>query len=321
MDLVKIFLYKNEMNQKLNIRVCGKWILAGEYAVLKGFSALAFPLPSQFMELKFSPSTEKSLELKSLTHISSETHSKERLQIFFESIFQEALKIVSKQSAQLTGLLELNSYMLSGSGLGSSSVVSVLIGKLFYALEWIQKEELFSFCHALERCLQKGESSGLDIRVILERQAILYKNPSHWDFFYPAWEPAIYLSYSGQGQNTDTNIQNTQKLWKEEPHKMKELNQKMSEAVLKAKNSLEQKVDTTPGSRLEELKQAFFMAEDCFFQWNLIGENLRTHIQLLKQQGALAVKPTGSGSGGYVLSLWPSPNLPQALQNKLFSAF
>ena len=171
------------MNQNLNIRVCGKWILAGEYAVLKGFSALAFPLLSQFMELKFFPSKEKKLHTRALIHTASETRSKEKLQAFFESVFQEALKIVSKQSSQVTGLLELNSYILSGSGLGSSAVVSVLIGKLFYALEWIKKEELFSFCHALERYLQKGESSGLDIRVILERQAILYKNPSHWEFF------------------------------------------------------------------------------------------------------------------------------------------
>ena len=222
---------------------------------------------------------------------------------------------------QLTGLLELRSCMLSGSGLGSSSVICVLIGKLFYALEWLKKEELFSFCHALERYLQKGKSSGLDIRVILEKQAILYKNPSQWEFFYPSWKPSIYLSYSGFGLNTYTNIQNTQKLWQKEPQKMEDLNQKMEAAVLKAKNSLEQKVDISPGSRLEELKEAFFMAEDCFFQWDLIGENLRTHIQCLKKHGALAVKPTGSGSGGYVLSLWPSKALPQIIQHKLLYAF
>lgn len=308
------------MSKEINIKVCGKWILAGEYAVLRGSPALAFPLPSQFMELGLLQNKEKKLQIKSFVQTSPKAQSSEELQIFFESAFHEALKMISKPY-QLNGLLELKSCMSSGSGLGSSSVVCVLIGKLFYALKWLKKEELFSFCHVLERYLQKGKSSGLDIRVILEKQAILYKNPSQWEYFYPSWEPAVYLSYSGSGQNTYTNIQSTQELWEKEPQKMESLNQKMEAAVLKAKSSLEQKTDTNPGSRLEELREAFFMAEDCFFQWNLIGENLKKHIQFLKKHGALAVKPTGSGSGGYVLSLWPSKPPPQAIQNQLLYAF
>ncbi len=38
----------------------------------------------------------------------------------------------------------------------------------------------------------------------------------------------------------------------------------------------------------------------------LISESLQQHMQQLLHEGALAVKPTGSGSGGYVLSLWES---------------
>ncbi len=301
---------------KIIIKACGKWILAGEYAVLKGHPALAFPLPSQFMELHFSQTKEKKLHIQ----ISTDKDS-ENLQIFLESTLQKALKMISRERWELNGLLKLKSFMFSGSGLGSSSVICVLVGKLFCSLKWLKEEKLFSFCYALEKLLQKGESSGLDIKVVLEEQAILYTNPDQWEVFQASWEPAIYLSYSGPGQNTDTNIQVVKNLWQKEPKKMESLNQKMQEAVLKAKDNLEQKIDKSFDDRLKALTEAFLMAEDCFLQWGLIGEDMQKYIQLLKKQGALAVKPTGSGGGGYVLSLWPTKIVPQAIKDELLYGF
>ena len=81
--MVKIFLYENQMNKNLNIKVCGKWILAGEYAVLRDSPALAFPLSSQFMELKLFQGIEKKLQIKSLVQNSSETQSIKELQTIF----------------------------------------------------------------------------------------------------------------------------------------------------------------------------------------------------------------------------------------------
>jgi mevalonate kinase len=39
----------------------------------------------------------------------------------------------------------------------------------------------------------------------------------------------------------------------------------------------------------------------------LIKGTLEQHIQTLVEKGAVAVKPTGAGSGGYVVSLWDRP--------------
>ena len=307
--------------KEIRLKACGKWILAGEYAVLKGYSALAFPLPSQFMELCFSQMEKKTLRIQTTTLVESEKYSEKNLQIFFESALQKALKILSRHHKELNGLLKLDSYMLSSSGLGSSSVICTLMGKLFHALGWLKKKDLFSFCHTLEKALQEGESSGLDIRVILEEQAILYKDPNQWRFFHPSWKPCIFLSYSGSGQNTSANIQSVQKLWQKEPQKMKPLYEKMELAVLKAKNSLNKDSNASLENRLKELQEAFLIAEDCFSEWGLIGEDMRKHIQFLKKYGALAVKPTGSGSGGYVLSLWPTQTRPQTIPHKLLHAF
>ena len=46
------------------------------------------------------------------------------------------------------------------------------------------------------------------------------------------------------------------------------------------------------------------MAKDCFEQWGLIDSSVQAEMDRLSAQGALAVKPTGSGGGGYLLSLW-----------------
>ena len=52
------------------------------------------------------------------------------------------------------------------------------------------------------------------------------------------------------------------------------------------------------------------MAHQCFESWGLITPDMSSIIQNLYQRGALAVKPTGSGGGGYLLSLWETPEKP-----------
>jgi len=55
------------------------------------------------------------------------------------------------------------------------------------------------------------------------------------------------------------------------------------------------------------LCEAINSAADCFTQWGLVSESLQQHMLRLHDAGAIAVKPTGSGGGGYVISLWESP--------------
>ena len=59
-----------------------------------------------------------------------------------------------------------------------------------------------------------------------------------------------------------------------------------------------------PEEGLPALAKSMGLAAECFEQWGLSDGAPGEHIQWLKEHGALAVKPTGSGGGGYVLSLW-----------------
>ena len=307
------------------IRVCGKWILAGEYAVLKSYPALAFPLPSQFIEMSYEKGGN-ALQIEAEVKISISQRIEKSVFISnFEFILNQGLKKILKQPAELTGTIKLQCCAAFSAGIGTSSIICVLVGRLFHSLNWLAKEQLFYFCHSLENPLH-GQSSGVDVAAVLTQKPILFLNSLNKErtqkvpkieVLQAQWQPNIFLSYAGEGKTTKENIEKIKLFWDTNPERSDHLNGQMGLAVLKAKEGLESK-DKSKGVMC--LKEAFSLAEQCFTEWNLIGENMKKHILFLKKQGALAAKPTGSGSGGFVLSLWPQ--LPSDnVRSQLISAF
>jgi mevalonate kinase len=55
-----------------------------------------------------------------------------------------------------------------------------------------------------------------------------------------------------------------------------------------------------------DLIESINKARSCYERWGLTAGALDTHMKKLTEEGALAVKPTGSGRGGFVISLWRS---------------
>ncbi|TAL65081.1 MAG: mevalonate kinase, partial [Legionella sp.] len=92
--------------------------------------------------------------------------------------------------------------------------------------------------------------------------------------------------------------------------KQPELAQSLDLQMLDAVNACQSALEEGGNEALAQLAQAMNKAADCFFQWGLVSESLQQHMQQLLKSGALAVKPTGSGGGGYVVSLWEGP-LPE----------
>ena len=350
------------MNKKINLKVYGKWILAGEYSVLKSHPALAFPLFSQFIELNYQEENS-TLQINEDAHSdslstpknTSDPPEQSNFISFFKSVLDQAFLNISKNHSHLKGTITLKPHISFGSGMGASAVVCVLIGRLFHHLKWLKKEELFPFCHSLENTLH-GQSSGVDIATVLTGKPILFSTttpdeehtswipafkglkalkglsgigitkklpnqinitPKKIQVFHPRWQAPVFLSHSGKSSSTKINIKKIKQFWDEEPQKANALNQLMTQAVLKAKEGLEMENEK---KGLTLLIKSFSLAEECFSKWNLISPDMKEHISFLKKQGALATKPTGSGAGGCVISLWPkSP--PSLLSNQLISAF
>ena len=104
-------------------------------------------------------------------------------------------------------------------------------------------------------------------------------------------------------------INQVQSIWSKDPQLGQQLDQQMDDSVHQAREALEH---DSPHAR-EILADAITLAGDCFHQWGLVSESLQQHMLMLKNAGAIAVKPTGSGGGGFVVSLWDKQVQPDEL--------
>jgi len=176
-----------------------------------------------------------------------------------------------------------------------------------------------------------GQSSGLDIAAVLKGVPLLYQRGSDsWkdriQTLIPPWQPLLFLSRAVSKTHqrfddfsTSSNIQKMTLFHQEAPEKAQASYEKMGHAVHEAKASFLQK-HLNQQQCFKHLKNAICLAEECFVTWGLIGKDMAQHISFLKKEGAVAVKPTGSGGDGYVLSLWDKQP-PSHLQEQLIPAF
>ena len=222
----------------------GKWILAGEHAVIRGMGALVFPMVDKTLTLSYRPSAREDLKFE--TAIIGQDPA--LMADLFYKLLIHACRLVNQSFDQLKGVLSIESSIPSGVGL----------------------------------YFQAGISSPIQA----------------------SWSPNWRLSSCHERGLTADCIRKVQQLWAQEPEQAQHIDELMQASVEEAKQALEAPYQPQQSERL--LAEAMQKAHRCFEAWGLISETLSAHIQDLYQEGALAAKPTGSGSGGYVLSLWDS---------------
>lgn len=271
----------------------GKWILAGEHAVLRGCPALAFPLLSQSFSFAHQVS-ENDLS------VSFKGEKGADYQLLFYGVLEQALLRLGVHRDRLKGEVLINSSLPVGSGLGASAALCVALSRWFSHLSLIEEDEIYNFSRGLED-LFHGESSGVDIAVALKAHGIRFVRGQEMKDFVSLWRPRIFLSYCGSKGLTSECITKVKNLFATKPPLAIHLDQQMAEAVERAESALQ---SLNPQLALRELKTAILIGRDCFERWGLIFGDLERHIKKLDEAGALAVKPTGSGGGGFVLSLW-----------------
>ncbi len=280
---------------QMSFKAYGKWILSGEHAVLRGCPALVFPLYSKSMEFQYTAGSEP---LK----ISINGEQEDSLQLLLWGVLETAVQNADKTRADLKGFLNIESKIPLGAGLGASATLCVCVAKFFSGLNWISKDQIYSFARSLED-LFHGESSGVDIAAALSEAGVVFEREKFIvDDIYLSWTPHLYLSYSGVKGVTSDCIKKVKAIKERSEALFLKIDEQMKEATQLAAQALIK--DEAEGLKL--LVKAINLARDCFHQWNLDEGVLGKHMKELTQAGALAVKPTGSGGGGYVLSLWES---------------
>ena len=269
----------------------GKWILTGEHAVIRGNGALVFPINEKKLTLSYHQSTSE-LSANYEGPSGAETH------LLFWSVLEQGMQLLDRSLNSLNGHFNLYSNIPIGVGMGASAALCVVMARWFAAQDMLPDIEINHFARELEN-LFHGQSSGLDIAGVAATTGMYFRQgvcaPIKQD-----WQPQWFLSSCGQIGVTSHCINQVQTLWEQKPEQAAVIDQQMSDCVLKARTALEKH---TPDSQAI-LAQAINAAADCFQQWGLVSESLQQHMQNLRDAGAIAVKPTGSGGGGYVVSLW-----------------
>lgn len=280
------------------VRTFGKWILAGEHTVLRGGAALAFPIQTRFFDLEFVPGTEEyKIVLPKTSTVPADV---------FERTLLRGLELTLQDIDELKGTFFINSNIPLSSGLGGSASICAAVARLFYKFEWLKNDEVFTFCRNLED-MYHGQSSGLDVATVLSANGIIFRRHAGFENLEPKWKPNWYLLHSGIQSRTKDDVAKVNSLFHSDLKTANEVDERMRGAVEKSIQALA--LDQERG--LPMLIDAQKAAASCFSSWSLVPETMENTMKDLYKAGALAVKPTGSGGGGFILSLWPSGTVPQ----------
>ncbi len=279
----------------------GKWILAGEHAVLRGCPAIAFPLLNRALELSYAPNgAAHSVEFGG--------PNGEELRLLFHGVIENALGRLQAPDP-LTGHFKIESALPVGAGLGASAAICGAVAKWCEGQGWVASREVYEFARKLED-LFHGESSGVDLAVSMSAQGIHFVRGGERRPLTPVWWPKLFLSYSGARGMTSDCVNQVKRGFESDAQKAQAIDARMREAVELCEESL-----LNPQG-FDQLKHAIALAGSCFNDWELTSGVLGNHLMELEQAGAEAVKPTGSGGGGYALSLW-SDDPPKELKDQL----
>lgn len=275
----------------------GKVILAGEHGVVRGGEALVLPLRSRSLDLEWSPSDDGKF------HVASELAgvASGRAGPFaepFREALERALSISGFRLPHRGYRVRIVSDIPVQAGLGSSAALSVAIVR-FLAMEGAKLEQPFALALEVEN-LFHGKSSGIDVACVLASAPITYTRAAPPQDLRMAWRPPLYLFDTGKRSSTKECVA------KVEASGRADLDERMVQAVRVAKNALQ----SEQADRLSELAHALETAASCFEEWGLGPD--QDQAEVLRSCGAQAIKPTGSGGGGFLLTLWentPPPGL------------
>mgnify|MGYP003949880961 CR=1 FL=1 len=279
--------HQDFIKKEFSTRVVGKWILAGEHTVLRGGKAVALPYDKSSLELRFKPNAHFE-ELKIYPIEAAE---------YVMTLIEKLRKEFSFE-LKLSGQLIIDNQIPIRSGLGSSAALCVSLVKWFSTLKNnFSEDELIKVAIKLED-LFHGKSSGLDVSVVFFEKPLLFSKEGYQ--FLPQLENKSNFRFHHTGEYSSTKdcIEDVNQFTEKNPKASKELDKQMATAVDIITQGLSE------GLNKKKIVEGINLAQNCFESWQLVSSRAKKMIKKLKEDGALAVKMTGAGKGGYLVSFW-----------------
>jgi mevalonate kinase len=283
------------MTSSFSTRVPGKWVLAGEHAVLRGAAAIALPHPECGLSLSFDPDT--SLERLVVEPFTADT------------VIGDLLKSIPLEGGGhdgISGVLKIESSIPIGAGFGSSAGLCVALSQWLAPVLKINCEELRDFATRLEHRFH-GKSSGMDIAVIAAGEPVSFTMKSGPRALGIKKLPKFTFYDTQLRAKTQRCVAQVEEFIRKDPVAGAEVDEKMSAASRMAMEGLALYDSGQARQGLQVLKTAMRKAGECFYAWGLVPQEAQQIEKRLLEQGALAVKMTGAGGGGMMVALWSDP--------------
>jgi mevalonate kinase len=274
-----------------SIEVPAKWVLTGEHSVLRGKRAIAFPHSGFSLQVVYRKQKRFSITANPFQSV-------------IRSLIGRALEFLGKSDAAFdSGEITLKSAIPIGAGLGSSAALCTAIARLVVWRTDSDPALWIPLSTHLEDVFH-GKSSGMDVNAIALGHPIEFTmdsgaKPIHGLERLPRFE----LYDSGlRGQTIDC-VEKVKHWRVQNAHLCQRFDEKMDEAGSIAKEGL-LRFQTDPSAGEERIARAMNEAQHCFETWGLLSPELIGQKHELLKQGALAVKLTGAGLGGFWVALW-----------------
>jgi len=285
-------------------KVPGKWVLAGEHAVLRGATAVALPHPEFSLSLTFQPQVWSQPWATEGEFLKVVPESAGPLVHEIIQNLRDEWSALGREFPLPRGSLLIESTIPLGAGLGSSAALCVALTRWISSAIGIPETQHLDFARKLEDRFH-GRSSGMDVAATALGKPILFSMRDGPHPIEIGDMPRFTFHDTGLRSRTSECIARVTRLLESDPERARQIDARMGEAGALAEKGLRAFASGLDrGQSLNLLQHSMDLSRSCFRDWGLISPEILALEESLLKQGARAVKLTGAGRGGFVVALW-----------------